>query len=337
MVKIAVDAMGGDYAPLEIVRGAEEASAEMAGEVVLVGDETIIAPLLQPRSRLEIVHTPIFVEMHESPSTVLRRKTDSSLNKAFKLLKSGSVQAVVTAGNSGAAMAFAIFTVGRIKSVERPAILTIHPNTRGTVSCLLDAGGNVDCKPSHLVQFGLMGHIFAKHALGIDSPRVGLLSNGQEEKKGNELTRESHHLLKGLKLNYVGYIEGTDLYNGMADVVVTDGFVGNVALKVSEGVAEAVVSFLKERMGGWNARRKMGYLLLSDVFKALSRMVDYSEVGGAPLLGIDGPCIICHGKSKARAIKNAILRTEEYIGKNISGHIKDAMQAQAAVRRTKER
>ena len=242
--------MGGDHAPLAIVRGAEAAGAEKVGEVVLVGDENVIAPLLKVRSGIEIVHAPVAVEMKESPSAALRRKKDSSINKAFGLLKSGSVQAVVSAGNSGAAMAFAIFTLGRIPGVERPAILTIHPNVLGARSILLDAGGTVDCRPSHLVQFAIMGNVFAKYALGVEAPRVGILSNGEEETKGNELTRETHALLKGANLNYMGYIEGTDLYNGMADVVITDGFVGNVALKVSEGMAEAIIGILKEKISG---------------------------------------------------------------------------------------
>lgn len=335
MVKIAVDAMGGDHAPLEIVRGAEAACAEGIAEVVLVGDEKAISPLLKTKSGIEIVHTPVVVDMDESPSTALRRKKDSSMNKAFALAKSGAVQGVVSAGNSGAAMAFAIFTLGRIPGVERPAILTIHPNVKGGLSFLLDAGGTVDCRPSHLVQFAVIGDIFARYAFGIEEPRVGLLSNGQEESKGNELTRETHALLKSVNVNYMGYIEGTELYNGMADVVVTDGFVGNVALKVSEGVAEAVIAILKERIGA-SVRGKVGYLLLADVFKALSKMVDYSEYGGAPLVGVDGVCIICHGKSKERAIKNAIGQATRFAAKNVTEHVKDAMRDYITATRTKE-
>ncbi|MGD0228896.1 MAG: phosphate acyltransferase PlsX [Syntrophorhabdales bacterium] len=335
-MKIAVDAMGGDHAPLAVVRGAEAAVREKVGEVVLVGDENVIAPLLRTKSGIEIVHTPVCVEMKESPSTALRRKKDSSISKAFGLLKSGRVQAVVSAGNSGAAMAFAIFTLGRVPGVERPAILTIHPNIKGTMSVLLDAGGTVDCRPSHLVQFAIMGGVFAKYALGVETPRIGILANGEEETKGNELTRETHALLKGVSnINYMGYIEGTDLHNGMADVVITDGFVGNVALKVSEGTGEAIIGVLKEKIRG-SIRAKLGYLLLSGVFKALSRMVDYSEYGGAPLLGVDGVCIICHGKSNERAIKNAILQAKGFIGKNLNGRIKDAMQDYSSLSRSKE-
>ncbi len=233
-------------------------------------------------------------------------------------------------------MAFAIVTLGRIPGVERPAILTIHPNVLGARSILLDAGGTVDCRPSHLVQFAIMGSVFAKYALGVEAPRVGILSNGEEETKGNELTRETHALLKGANLNYMGCIEGTDLYNGMADVVIADGFVGNVVLKVSEGLAEAIIGILKEKISG-SIRARMGYLLLSGVFKALSRMVDYSEYGGAPLVGVDGVCIICHGKSNARAIKSAIVQAKNFVGKNVNERINDALRDYASMEKSKER
>jgi glycerol-3-phosphate acyltransferase PlsX len=330
MVRIAVDAMGGDHAPLEIVRGAEAASSESIAEIVLVGDESAIAPLLMQPAAIEIVHTPVFVDMHESPSTALRRKKGSSINKAFELLKTDSVQAVVSAGNSGATMAFAIFTLGRISGVERPAILTSHPNAKGSASILLDAGGTVDCRPSHLVQFAIMGSVFARHALGVESPRVGLLSNGEEETKGNELTRETHAILKTLDLNYLGYVEGTELYNGRADVVVTDGFVGNVALKVAEGVAESMVAFLEAYVSRHDVRDKVGHDLLSDVLQNLSLRMDYSEYGGVPLVGVNGVSIICHGKSDGRAIKNAIAQAKGFIGSGLNERIRDAIQHYAS-------
>ncbi|HVN23606.1 MAG TPA: phosphate acyltransferase PlsX [Syntrophorhabdales bacterium] len=325
MIRIAVDAMGGDNAPYAIVKGAEAAWREQIAQPVLVGDEKSVRPLLDPASRIEVVHTPSFVEMHESPSSALRKKRDSSINKAYALQRSGDVEAVVSAGNSGAAMAFAIFTLGRIPGVERPAIMSFHPNVKGTLSVLLDAGGNVDCKPSHLVQFAIMGHVYAKYGMGREKPRVGLLSNGEEETKGNDLTREAHALLRGVNINYVGYVEGTDMYNGSTDVVVSDGFVGNVALKISEGIAEAITSFLKERIVK-SYRRKLGYFLLSDVFKELARTVDYSEYGGAPLVGVNGASIICHGKSNEKAIKNAIAMARDFAAKKISTHLSDAMR-----------
>jgi glycerol-3-phosphate acyltransferase PlsX len=254
----------------------------------------------------------------------------------MELLKAKNVQAVVTAGNSGAAMAFAIFTLGRLPLVDRPAIATLHPNIKGSISILLDAGGNVDCKPTHLVQFAVMGNAFARCILGIDRPRIGLLSNAEEETKGNELTREAHAIIKTLNLNYIGYVEGTDMYNGNANVVVSDGFVGNVVVKVSEGVAETLNTFLKENTRK-SFRRKMGYLLLKDTFEELARKMDYSEYGGAPLLGVDGICIICHGKSNERAIKNAIVLAKSFIEKNLNEAIKEGMQSYQSVERTKEK
>jgi glycerol-3-phosphate acyltransferase PlsX len=336
MVKIAVDGMGGDFAPNAVVLGAESACKEKIADVVLVGDENAIKPLINNIDGIEIVHTPVYVEMNESPSSALRRKRDSSINKAMELLKAKNVQAVVTAGNSGAAMAFAIFTLGRLPLVDRPAIATLHPNIKGSISILLDAGGNVDCKPTHLVQFAVMGNAFARCILGIDRPRIGLLSNAEEETKGNELTREAHAIIKTLNLNYIGYVEGTDMYNGNANVVVSDGFVGNVVVKVSEGVAETLNTFLKENIRK-SFRRKMGYLLLKDTFEELARKMDYSEYGGAPLLGVDGICIICHGKSNERAIKNAIVLAKGFIEKNLNEAIKEGMQSYQSVERTKEK
>ncbi len=336
MVKIAVDGMGGDFAPNAVVLGAESACKEKIADVVLVGDENAIKPLINNIDGIEIVHTPVYVEMNESPSSALRRKRDSSINKAMELLKAKNVQAVVTAGNSGAAMAFAIFTLGRLPLVDRPAIATLHPNIKGSISILLDAGGNVDCKPTHLVQFAVMGNAFARCILGIGRPRIGLLSNAEEETKGNELTREAHAIIKTLNLNYIGYVEGTDMCNGNADVVVSDGFVGNVVVKVSEGVAEILNTFLKENIRK-SFRRKMGYLLLKDTFEELARKMDYSEYGGAPLLGVDGICIICHGKSNERAIKNAIVLAKGFIEKNLNEAIKEGMQSYQSVERTKEK
>ncbi len=325
MIRVAVDAMGGDNAPHAIVKGAEAAWREQIAEPVLVGDEKTIRSLLDANSRIEVVHAPSFVEMRESPSTALRKKRDSSINKAYELQSSGNVEAVISAGNSGATMAFAIFTLGRIPGVERPAIMSFHPNVNGELSVLLDSGGNVDCKPSHLVQFAIMGYVYAKYGMGRENPKVGLLSNGEEETKGNELTREAHALLRGVNVNYVGYVEGTDMHNGTTDVVVSDGFVGNVALKISEGIAEAMTTFLRERIRQ-KFSRKLGYFLLSDVFKELARTVDYSEYGGAPLVGVNGATIICHGKSNEKAIKNAIAMARDLAAKKISAHLAEAMR-----------
>jgi glycerol-3-phosphate acyltransferase PlsX len=325
MVRIAVDGMGGDFAPQAIVKGAEQAFNEKIADVVLVGDKTKLNAFLENPGGMEIVHTDEYVEMTESPSTALRRKRGSSVNKAFELVRTGNVQGVVTAGNSGAAMAFAIFTLGRIGLVERPAIATLQPNVaKGTITVLLDGGGNVDCKPVNLAQFAIMGSAFAKSAFGTATPRVGLLSNAEEETKGNDLTREAHAMIKELGLNYLGYIEGNNVHNGHVDVVVCDGFVGNIALKITEGVAESLMSFLKENIEK-SLKKKIGYLLMKEIFDELAKKTDYSEYGGAPLLGVDGVCIICHGRSNERAIKNAISMAAGYVKKNLNESIKDAM------------
>jgi glycerol-3-phosphate acyltransferase PlsX len=334
MIRIAVDGMGGDFAPQAIIQGAESAANEGIAEVVLVGDETIMKPFIHNTRGLEIVHTPVYVAMDESPSTALRKKRDSSINRAFELHKSGYVQAVVSAGNSGATMAFATFTLGRIAGVDRPTIAVLHPSESG-LSILLDSGGTVDCKPAHFVQFALMGEAFARLIQGIGSPRVGILTNGAEETKGNELTREAHALIKNLGINYIGYVEGGDITSGRADVVVTDGFVGNIALKVSEGVAEFIFNYFKEHIEK-SFKHKIGYLLLKDIFKSLKKKADYAETGGAPLLGVDGVCIICHGKSNGKAIRNAIVLAKKFVEKNLNGSIQEAMQVCQTLNKAKE-
>lgn len=335
MIRIAVDGMGGDFAPQAIVQGAESAANEGIAEVVLVGDETLMRPFIHNTRGLEIVHTPSFVDMEESPSTALRKKRDSSINKAFELHKSGYVQAVVSAGNSGAAMAFATITLGRIAGIDRPAIAILHPNKGDRLSILLDGGGTVECKPAHFVQFALMGDALSRLSQGIDAPRVGILSNGSEETKGNELTRESHALMKTLGINYIGYVEGGDIASGRADVIVTDGFVGNIALKASEGAAEFLLNFFKEHIEN-SFKYKMGYLLLKDIFKSLKKKTDYAETGGAPLLGVDGVCIICHGKSNGKAIHNAILQAKQFAENNLNGSIQKAMQVCQTLHKAKE-
>jgi len=325
MVRIAVDGMGGDFAPQAIARGAEQAFIENIAEVVLVGDKTKLIPFLESPDGIEIVNTDEYVEMTESPSAALRRKRGSSVNKAFELVRNGNAQGVVTAGNSGAAMAFAIFTLGRIGLVERPAIATLQPNVaKGTITVLLDGGGNVDCKPVQLAQFAIMGSAFAKSALDIEAPRVGLLANAEEETKGNELTRDAHAMIKDLNLNYLGYVEGNHVHNGHVDVVVCDGFVGNIALKITEGVAESLMNFLRESIEK-SLKKKIGYLLMKEIFNELAKKTDYSEYGGAPLLGVDGVCIICHGRSNERAIKSAISMAAGFVKKNLNESIKDTM------------
>ncbi len=336
MVRIAVDGMGGDFAPQAIVKGAESAFRDGIAEVVLVGDEAVLRPLLNG-SFMEIVHTPVSVRMDESPSTALRKKGDCSMNKAFDLLKAGNVQGVVTAGNSGAAMAFAIFTLGRLPGVDRPAIASLHPNAVGGTTVVVDSGGNVECKPVHLVQFAMMGDIFARCAYGFKTSRVGLLSNATEETKGNELTREAHGILKTMDLNSLGYVEGTDMHNGNADVVVTDGFVGNVSLKVTEGVAEMLMGFLMDKTREKKGKDPAGYETLERLLKQIYDRFDYSNIGGAPLLGVDGVSVICHGKSNDKAIRNAIALAKNFVDNNLNESIKATMQNHESLQKIKEK
>ncbi|MBA4418393.1 MAG: phosphate acyltransferase PlsX [Syntrophus sp. (in: bacteria)] len=337
MVRIAVDGMGGDFAPHAVVKGAESVFRDKIAEIVLVGDEAILRPLI-PDSSIEIIHTPISVGMDESPSNALRKKGDCSINKAFELLKTGKVQGVVTAGNSGAAMGFAIFTLGRLPGVDRPAIATLHPNATGGTTVLVDSGGNVECKPTHLAQFAMMGDVFARCAFGLEAPKVGILSNATEETKGNELTRETHNILKSAGLGcYLGYVEGTDMHNGNADVVVTDGFVGNVSLKVTEGVAEMLMGFLKEKAREKKGNDPVGYTIMAEVVTQIYQRFDYANIGGAPLLGVDGVSIICHGKSSEHAIRNAIVMAASFVDNNLNESIKETMHNYESLQKIKER
>lgn len=313
-IRIAVDAMGGDNSPAMEVAGAVAACSQWGCEVVLVGDtakiETELSQHMTHGLKLDIHHASEVVGMHDSPSDAVRKKKDSSIRVAFELAKQGAACAVVSAGNSGAIMASGMHVFGRVKGVERPAIGTSLPNLDDQ-TLVLDMGANVDCKPSQLYQFAIMGSIYVEHVLGKAHPRVGLLSNGTEEKKGNDLTREAHLRLKDAPLNYCGYVEGGDLYNGSVDVVVCDGFVGNVLLKVSEGLAIAVGTMLKREIENhfW---AKIGYLLSRPAFNAFKKRINPAEYGGAPLLGIAGTGIVCHGSSDPVAISIAIRQAGEY-------------------------
>ena len=325
-IKIAVDAMGGDYAPASVVSGAVQA-AKNGVSVILVGDRERVEEELKRHDTkglsIPIVHASEVVGMAEPPAQAIRKKKDSSIRVCFELVKEGRADAVVSAGNSGSALAAGIMVLKRLKGVSRPAIAVCVP-TMMEPAVVLDVGGNVDCKPLHLLQFAIMGSIYAKYMLGKEKPRVGLLSNGEEEEKGNELTKQTHELLKKTSLNYVGYIEGKDIYRGGIDVVVTDGFVGNVVLKLSEGLVEAVVKMLKKEI---KARflAKLGYILAKPAFDNLKKKIDYAEYGGAPLLGIDGVCIISHGASSSKAIKNAILRAKEYVESGVNSYLTEEL------------
>lgn len=309
-MKIALDAMGGDHGPGPIVDGAVQAVAESDVEIVLVGDERQVREHLQRLNvtdpRLTVRHAPQVVEMHESPAQVARKKRDSSVWIATELVKSGEAQAVISAGNTGASMVAAFFVLELTKGVARPAIATALPTLTGH-AVMLDVGANVDCSAQHLEQFGLMGNEYAKHLLKKPNPRVGLLSIGEEDTKGNEVTKEAFKLLKASPINFIGNVEGREVYSGEADVVVCDGFIGNVALKISEGVADTIKKLLLKEISG-SLLGRLAYPLIAKPLLNLKRKIDYAEFGGAPLLGVNGICMICHGRSSAKAIKNAVRR-----------------------------
>ena len=329
-MKIVVDAMGGDHAPGAIVEGAMMAAREYGVQIVLTGLSGLINAELSKFSdwknyQIEVVHAEDVIEMHESPSKVLRSKKKSSIKIGLELVKSGQASAFVSAGNTGAVLAFATFTLRPLKGVDRPAIAIQLPTLKGH-SILLDAGANVDCKSSQLFQFGIMGHSFAKYIHGKIAPSVGLLSIGEEDSKGNEVTREAFRLLKSSHVNFTGNLEGKEVYQGNADVIVCDGFIGNVSLKISESLAEMIGENLKRIfMASWVT--KLGYYLIKPHFLNFKKMVDHSETGGAPLLGVNGVCIIAHGVSSPKAIKNAIIRAKELVEKKMNDHIREDIES----------
>jgi glycerol-3-phosphate acyltransferase PlsX len=324
--------MGGDHGPAVVVEGAATAVREFGASVILVGDrdtiEREVVRLSVGHLGLEIRHASQVVGMAETPSVALRRKRDSSLRIAAELVRDGHASAFVSAGNTGAAMAIAMFVIGVLRGIDRPAIAAVLPSLK-RYTVLLDVGANVAPKPWHLFQYALMGHVYARGILGVDRPRVGLLSVGEEEGKGNELTREAYDQLKESSLNFVGNVEGRDIYNGSCDVVVTDGFTGNVALKISESLAEMLGAMIKEELTR-DVRSKLGAALAMPAFARFRRRVDYTEMGGAPLLGIDGAAVICHGASPVKAIKNAVRVAGEWAKAGLNEHIKAALEAEVA-------
>ncbi|MBL4664340.1 MAG: phosphate acyltransferase PlsX [Nitrospinaceae bacterium] len=328
-MKIVVDAMGGDHAPEAIVEGAVLAAREYETPIILTGlSEKIQAELdkYDPDHELpiEIIHADEVVEMHDSPGKVLRSKRKSSMKIGLDLLKQGEGAAFVSAGNTGAVLAYSTVILRPVKGVDRPAIAIQLPTLKGT-SILLDAGANVDCKTTQLFQFGIMGHVFAQHILEKENPSVGLLSIGEEDGKGNEIVKETFQMLKKSHINFIGNIEGKEVYRGNADVIVCDGFTGNVALKISESLAEMIGTNLKLMFQN-NWLSKLGYLLLKPQLVQFKKKVDHSETGGAPLLGVNGVVIIAHGSSSPKAIKNAIHRAYELSEKNIIEHIKQDIE-----------
>lgn len=326
---IALDAMGSDRAPKPEIDGAIQAARHYDVRVLLVGPESILRAELErhPAAALlpiEIVHASEVISMEDKAVAAVRAKRDSSMRVAARLVRDGSAAGFVTAGNTGAAMTTAKMVLGAIPGVDRPALAAVFPTAIGAAASLLDVGANVDCKPHNLEQFAIMGEIYFRSMFGTKRPRVGLLSIGEEETKGNELTRESFQLLKQLPINFVGNVEGRDLYNGEVDVIVADGFVGNVALKISEGVAHLVRNTLKESLKA-TITRQVGALLSRSAFSDFKKRLDHTEYGGAPLLGIKGVCFITHGSSNANAIKNAIRVAAEFVQHPIEGEIERAL------------
>jgi len=323
--------MGGDHGSEELIAGALLAVRQTGLCVSLVGDESLLnthldalAPDTKTARLIKVVHSSQVIDMHEHPVDAIRKKKDASIMVAFDLVRRGEAEAAVSAGNSGATLAAATRKLGRLEGISRPGIASIFPTLKKPV-VLMDIGANVDCRPQHLFQFGVMASAFSK-INGVADPRVGLLSNGEETGKGNSLIKETYPLLEKSSLNFIGNVEGRDVFQGNVDVIVCDGFVGNVCLKVSEGLAEAAMLMLRDEIvKSWRA--KIGYLLARHAFKSFKKRVDYAEYGGAPLLGIDGVGIICHGKSSSQAIKNAILEAAKMAKGNIN---KDILKSLAA-------
>lgn len=309
MITIAVDAMGGDHAPRIEVEGAVQAATEFGVRTLLVGREDELREELKRQGAaglpIEIVHASEVVTMADKAAKSFRQKRDSSIRVAARLVRDGRAQGVVSAGNTGAVMATVKIVLGSLPGVDRPAIGTVFPNAQGTGTLLLDAGANVDCKPQHLEQFAVMGECYYRALFRVERPRVGLLSIGSEAHKGNELTQGALPRLRRLPLNFIGNVEGRDLYNGSVDVIVCDGFIGNVALKISEGLAEMIKTLLQQTLSSTAAAR-LGYLLSRSAYADFRKRIDYSEYGGAPLLGVKGVSVICHGSSPPKAVKNAI-------------------------------
>jgi len=339
---IALDAMGSDRAPKPEIEGAILAARQYGVRVLLIGPETVVKTELDRHSAaarlpIEVVHASEVITMEDKVEAI-RAKRDSSMRVGLRLVREGQAAGFVTAGNTGAAMATAKVVLGAVPGVDRPALAAVFPTAPGNPAMLLDVGANVDCTPQNLEQFAVMGDVYFRAMFrdrfgdvfgkrpGAPGPRVGLLSIGEEESKGNELTREAFLLLKQLALNFIGNVEGRDLYNGKVDVIVADGFVGNVALKISEGVANLVRTTLKESLKA-TITRQVGALLSRSAFTDFKKRLDHTEYGGAPLLGVKGACIITHGSSNANAIKNAVRVAAEFSERGINGSIERGLAA----------
>ena len=326
MIKVAIDAMGGDFGPKPIIEGVVEALKLKEFHPILVGDENEIKKYLPQKyyNKVSFINSNDYIRMDEHATDALRRK-ESSIYKAIELVRNKEADAVVSAGHSGATMSLATLRVGRIKGIKRPAIATFMPTIKKNYTLVLDVGANVDSDSENLYQFALMGEIYSREVLNHKSPRVGLLSNGEEDVKGNSVTKEAFSKLK-TQSSFIGNVEGNDIFKGNVDVVVCDGFVGNILLKTSEGVADTIVTLIKEEVKKAGIISKVGALLMRKVFKVLKKSIDYAEYGGAPLLGVNGCVIVSHGKSNAKAIKNAIFQAINYVEADITSKIESKIK-----------
>lgn len=337
-MRIALDAMGGDHGSDQLVAGAVQAACEFGHHVVLLGDRQVLQRAVDQQakhlSQITIVHTTQVVGMDESPMDGIRKKKDSSIRVAFQLLHQKEVDAVVSAGNSGATLAAAVKEVGRLQGISRPGIAGIFPTLKKPLA-VMDVGANVDCRPQHLYQFAVMATAFSKALFGHEHPKVGLLSIGEEGGKGNALVKSTHEMLSKSSLNYIGNVEGREIFHGDVDVLVCDGFVGNVCLKLSEGLAEAMVAMLREEFSK-SVRSKIGYLLTRQAYANIKKRTDYAEYGGGPLLGFNGTGIICHGRSNATAIKNAIRVAAELVQNKMNDRILEMLATPEAMATVEE-
>jgi len=327
-MKIAIDAMGGDFGPAPIIEGIVGALEQNDKFTpYIVGKESEIKKLLPQKyhNKVRFINSEDVIRMDESATEALKRK-ESTIYKSIELLKSKEVDGVVSAGHSGATMSLATLKLGRVKGIKRPAIVTFMPTIKKKYSLVLDVGANVDCDPLNLYQFALMGEVYAKVVLNTKTPKLGLLSNGEEKSKGNSTTKEAYDLLENGFENFIGNVEGGDIFKGDVDVIVTDGFIGNIVLKTSEGVADTIGKLIKEEIRTSGILQKIGALLLKPVFKGLKKATDYAEYGGAPLLGVNGCVIISHGKSNSKAIKNAIFQAMKYIENDVTSKIQESLK-----------
>ena len=330
MIRIASDAMGGDHAPAAVVDGAVAAARHLAVQIALVGSTPAVEAALAshpdwPTLGVTIVEAPEVIGMADSPAATLRRRPLASIRVASEMVARKDAAALFSAGNTGATVMAAHAAFGMIPGVDRPALATTIP-TRERPAVLLDSGANVECRPHHLLQFAVMGSVYARVALGAERPRVGLLSIGEEQSKGNELTREAHRLIKASPLNFIGNVEGREIYSGVADVIVCDGFTGNVVLKTSEGLVDTVEALLGAELQG-TFSSQVGYLLSRRAFRRFRRRVDYSEFGGAPLMGVAGLAIVGHGRSSAKAVRNAIAMANRFAASNFIQRVEQEIAA----------